>query len=405
MKPASIAVALSLAVVASSAFAAPCPTRASWPTTDWPATGTTNRSTQVKALEDYAFRTIGTDAERNGIRTDSVIIIKGGNIVYERYARGWAASNRHISWSVAKSISSTLIGVALQKGALKLEDSICKYLTRYEGKGVCDITVKDTITFGMGLQWQEEYENSGYQGSSVISMLLGVGHVDQADFVLTQRQSYKPGSQFIYSTGYATVTAAVAKAALAPAFGKDAFWSLLFDKIGMSRTVFEEDVKGTPLGGSYVYATPRAYAKLGYLYLNDGCWAGERLLPEGWVTAATTINDAFKANRGSCPYAAVEGTYVLPCEDTPSGYMWWLNKSPASGVAKPYPDMPDDGYTAIGHWGQYVAVVPSEDLVVVRTGDDRNDCPAGAAADQTVDGVPCNFDIGKLVGLAIQVAK
>ena len=403
MKPAVIVWAFSL--IAQAAFAAPCPTRASWPTVDWPVTGTTNRSPQMKALEDYAFTTIGSDAERNGIRTDSVIVIKGGNIVYERYARGWSANNRHISWSVAKSISSTLIGVAVNQGALKLEDSICTYLTEYAGKPVCAITVKDTITFGLGLQWQEEYENSGYQGSSVISMLLGVGHADQIDFVLSQRQSYKPGTQFIYSTGYAAVAAAVAKAALMKSFGRDAFWGLLFDKIGMSRTVFEEDVKGSPLGGSYVYATPRAYAKLGYLYLNDGCWAGERVLPEGWVTSATTINDAFKANRGSCPYAPVEGTYVLPCEDTPSGYMWWLNKPPAPGVDKPYKEIPDDGYVAIGHWGQYIAVVPSEDLVVVRTGDDRNACPASAAADETVNGVPCKFRIAKLVGLAIEVAK
>lgn len=401
MKPAFIAAVFAV----SSALAAPCPKRASWPTADWPSTGTSNRSAQVKALEDYAFRTIGTDAERIGIRTDSVIVIQGGNIVYERYARGWSANNRHISWSVAKSISSTMIGVALRQGALKLEDSICKYLTQYAGKAVCDITVKDTITFGMGLQWQEEYEYSGYQGSSVIAMLLGVGHLDQADFVLTQRQSYKPGTQFIYSTGYATVASAVAKAALMPAFGKDAFWSLLFDKIGMARTVFEEDVKGSPLGGSYVYATPRAFAKLGYLYLNDGCWAGERVLPEGWVTSATTINDVFKTNRGTCPYAAVEGTYVLSCEDTPAGYMWWLNKSPATGVDKSYPEMPDDAYVAIGHWGQYIVVVPSQDLVVVRTGDDRSRCPANAAADETVDGVPCNFRISKLVGLAIEVAK
>ncbi len=372
-----------------TALAAPCPTRASWPTTDWPTAGVTNKAAEVKALEDYAFRTIGTERQRFGIRTDGMVIVKGGNIIFEKYARGWSAKNRHLSWSVAKSISSALIGVAVQKGALSLDDSICKYLTGYEGKPICSTKVKNFITFSPGLQWQENYEDQGYQGSSVISMLLGVGHRDQLGFVLSQSQQAAPGTQFNYSTGFAHVAGALAKAALKPGYGNDAFWDLLFTKIGMTHTTFEEDPKGNPLGGSYVYAPVREFAKFGYLFLNDGCWAGERLLPENWVAQSTTPNDTFRA----APQGAV-----------PSGYMWWLNQPAKADAAKPYKDLPADTYIAIGHWGQYVVVIPSLDLVITRVGDDRVDCPA-SAVDGKVDGIECDLSLNKLTALAIEVAK
>jgi CubicO group peptidase (beta-lactamase class C family) len=220
-------------------------------------------------------------------------------------------------------------------------------------------------------------------------MLLGVGHQDQVGFVLSQNQLYPPGTQYIYSTGYAAVASAVAKAALKPNDGPDAFWTQFFDKIGMSRVTFEEDPQGHPLGGSYVYATVRDYAKFGYLYLNDGCWAGERILPENWVAQSTTISDVYKFNHS---------------DSIPNGYMWWVNQPPVAGAALPFKDVPADMYTAIGHWGQYVTVVPSADVVVVRTGDDRKGCPANAV-DGKVDGVSCGFDLNTFVSLALQVAK
>ncbi len=400
----AVVVAATLAVPAHAA----CPTRPSWPTkTDWPVATPANKSAELKALEDYAFTTIGTDAERLGIRTDALLVIKGGTILYEKYARGWSASNRHISWSVAKSFSTALLGVAVNKGLVDLDKSICEYLTAYRGSSVCNITVKNMATFGPGLQWQEEYEDQGYQGSSVISMLLGVGHVDQVDFVLKHRQLYEPGTQFIYSTGTAHVVSTLAKKALAAKYGNDAFWSQFFEPLGMGRTVFEEDVRGNPLGGSYVYATARDYAKFGYLFLNDGCWENTRLLPENWVKDSTTINDAFKSNRGDCANTTPAGSYPLSCNTVPSGYMWWLNQPPAADTTKPYKDLPDDAYVAIGHWGQYILVVPSADTVIVRLGDDRDDCPdtEEAKTSRTVNGVPCRFSLNTLGKLALEVAK
>jgi CubicO group peptidase (beta-lactamase class C family) len=354
--------ALLAATCASTlALAQNCPTRDSWPTAAWPMNlvSPTAKAAEIKALEDYAFTLTGTDGDRLGFRTDGLLIIKHGAIIYERYGRGFDETKRHISWSVAKSFSSALVGIAVKEGSLNLSSSICTYLPEFVGTDQCAITVKDVITFGTGLGWQEEYEHSTYQVSSVLALLFGVGHQDQLKHILTHKIVAAPGKRWNYSTGDAELAAALAKRALVKQHGQDAFWKVLFDPIGMNRAVLEEDLKGTPLGGSHVFATPRDFAKFGYLYLNDGCWNGERILPEGWVASSTKPSDPFLA-------------FADPSEKEPSGYMWWLNRAvPEKNNPLPWADVPADAYSAIGHWGQYIVVVPSEDIIVMRTGDDR----------------------------------
>lgn len=366
---------LVVSLLGVTAQAQMCRARASWPTTTWPEAlvNKDTKAAEVKALEDYAFTLVGKPEERKGFRTNGLVVVKNGAIVYEKYARGWDASKRHLSWSVAKSISSTLVGVGVQQGLIDVNDSVCKHLPDYASDPVvCAITVKHFLEFGSGLQWQEEYEDRTYQVSSVISMLFGVGRRDQVRHVLTHRKLHEPGSMFAYSTGDAHVVSTIAKKALTAKHGPDAFWSQLFDKLGMTAPVFEEDVAGNALGGSFVYATPRDFAKVGFLMLNDGCWNDERLLPLGWVQKATAVSDTFRASRGDCSGTkAPADTFQLPCEETPNGSMWWLNRPPAADAEKPWKDAPDDTYAALGHWGQRIIVIPSEDLIIVRTGDDR----------------------------------
>lgn len=348
------------ALSASAAFAqAACPTRASWPTTEWPQDPVDKaaKAADLKALEDYAFTLEGEDRERKGFRTNSLLIIKHGAIVYERYARGFDETKPHISWSVAKSVSSALVGVAVGQGLLSLDASICETVTEYAGTEKCAITVRDVITFGTGLDWQEEYEDATYQVSSVLAMLFGSGHRDQLRHILDHRLVGEPGKMWRYSTGDAELASLVAKRALAQKHGVDAFWKVLFEPIGMKSAVVEEDLRGTPLGGSMVFATPRDFARFGYLFLNDGCWAGARIVPEGWVPASLEPSAVFLG------FASVT-------EKMPSGYSWWLNVT-VPPRTKPWPELPDDVYAAMGHWGQRIIVVPSLDIVIVRTGDDR----------------------------------
>ena len=173
-----------------SILAAPCPERASWPTQDWPtskmAATKRDRAAEIAELEKYLFTLEEPDSAREGLRTDGLLIVKGGELIYERYARGYSAKNRHLSFSVAKSITAALTGVAVSKNALRVTDSICDYVpARSE---LCSITVQNLMEFGSGLHWQEEYENETYQYSSVLAMLFGEGHNDSTRFILSLRK-------------------------------------------------------------------------------------------------------------------------------------------------------------------------------------------------------------------------
>jgi CubicO group peptidase (beta-lactamase class C family) len=356
-----------LTVLAASlplSASAQCPTR-SWPTQGWPdATAETasTRAAQIQALEDYAFTLTGEDKERKGIRTDGVVIIHRGRVVYERYARGWAADKRHLSWSVSKSFTNALTGLAVKRGALTLEDSICKHV-RLEGGGAapaCAITVRNLLEFASGLDWQETYEGKSNQESSVLAMLYGEGRKDMARFIASHPLRDAPGTAWSYSSGDTTLLAAVLDGALRPSVGKDWPWVLLLDVLGMKSAVWERDGKGVVVGSSYLYATPRDLAKLGYLFLNDGCWENEELLPRGWVASSTQVSEPITLK-----------AYDRGLDDV-QGRQWWLNRRiPGVQETLPFPNVPEGMYAARGHWGQSISVIPSHDLIVVRTADDR----------------------------------
>ena len=363
LRPLLFALACALAALsAPSAEAAPCPQRAQWPTEDWPTPSSevaAARAAEVRALEDYAFTLTGKDEERRGIRTDAVLIIQGGRLVYERYGRGYTAQMRHLAWSVTKTVTNALTGLAVARGAVTLEDSICRHLPLGK-EALCRIRVQDLLEFSSGLDWKETYENQSNQVSSVLAMLYGEGRQDKSAFVASHRLRDAPGTTYAYSSGDSVLLAGVLDRALRPALGEAYPWTLLFDVLGMRSAALERDAAGVPVGSSYFYATPRDLAKLGFLYLNDGCWEGQRLLPEGWVAASTAVSTPFRTRPLNHAPGDVQGRSI------------WLNRPvPEQHVEKPWPSVPDDAFAARGHWGQSITVIPSLDMVVVRVADDR----------------------------------
>lgn len=361
MKPfRPLSLLLLLAALSPVRAGAACPERSRWPTEDWTAQSLpAGRAEALKAFEDYTFTLTGKDEERQGIRTDGVVIIQHGAVVYERYARGYAAGKRHLGWSMSKSATNALTGLAVARGALKLEDSICKYV-KPARQEACGITVQNLLEFASGLDWRESYEGQSNQASSVLAMLYGEGQKDAVAFITSHTLRDAPGTSWAYSSGDATLLAGVVDAALRPSLGQDFPWTLLFDVVGMRSAVFERDAKGVPVGSSYLYATPRDWAKLGFLFLNDGCWASQRLLPEGWVAASTAVSEPFK----------LKPLYRDPGDV--QGRQLWLNRRvPGIQDELPWPHVPDDAYALEGHWGQSVTVIPSKDVVVVRLADDR----------------------------------
>lgn len=359
MSPLLLATALALAQPAQ----AECP-NSTWPTEGWPdarAEVAAARAARIQALEAYAFTLQGKDEARQGVRTDGVVIIHKGRVVYERYGRGFDAGKRHLSWSVSKSFTSALVGLAVERGALKLDASICEYV-KAKRQDNCAITVRHLLEFASGLDWRENYENGGsYQTSSVLAMLYGEGRRDMVSFVTAHERSDEPGTAWRYSSGDATLLAGVLDAALRPSLGGDWPWALLFEPLGMKSVTWERDGKGVVVGSSYLHATPRDLARFGYLYLNDGCWAGGRVLPEGWVADSTRVSEPIRRK------AYERG------QDDVQGWQWWLNR-PIPGVQEelPWPSVPGDAYAARGHWGQSISIIPSKELIVVRTADDRD---------------------------------
>ncbi len=362
---------------------------------DWrllPAPTDAVRVAAIEALDRHAFPARLPD--RKGLRTDGLLVLRGGAIVHERYADGFDPATPHVAWSCAKSLTAALAGVAVARGALDLDASICR-LPPVPAPGLagiertlqpwealqprCDLTARHLLQLASGLDWNETYEGKGLQASSVLAMLYGVGRADMAGFVRRHRSRAPPGERFNYSSGDSVLLSAVVGAALSPGLGPGWPTAALLEPLGMESAVLERDAAGTVVGSSLWHATPRDLARLGLLYLADGCWGGERLLPSGFVAASTALSAPSRAGAAS----GREGDRY--------GLGWWLNRPvPELGLPAPWAGVPEDAFAARGHWGQLIAVVPSLGLVVVRTADDRE---AGV------------FDLGRFLTLAIAAGR
>ncbi len=284
--------------------------------------------------------------------TDALLVVHDGKTVLERYERGYKADSRHLLWSISKSVTATIIGAALQKGLLKKDDSICKG-TALKVDG-CKVTVDDLLNWSSGFQWFEDYEEAKDRTkSSVIQMLVGDGFEDMFGFVLKHPLRWPAGSRYSYSTGDSTALMGVLKNIVN---NKDRYdrlpWDLVFDKMGMKNVTFEQDGSGTFVGGAWAYMTAHDLARLGQLYVDNGKLNDDQILPAGWVAQVTTPSKGFLAARDG------EGSSI-PLRQ------FWRPVQALRGV------LPADTFTADGHWGQVLVVIPSLKLVAVRFGDDR----------------------------------
>ncbi len=333
---------------------------AGFPDADWQAVETPAAAGAKAAMEAHAFTLTGEDIERLGVRTDSLLILHRGQLIYERYGRGFGPENPHLLWSVTKSIMGTLVGRAVHEGLINLDESICTYDDEVP-EALCAIRVLDLLQFTSGIDFKESYEGERNQVSSVLAMLYGVGSDDMAQFVTEHPVRDAPGETFSYSTGDAVLLARVLGKAVSSTFGADFPWAMLFDRLGITSATIEQDKAGTYVGGSYGYMTPRDLLRFGYFLRRGGCWKGEQLLATDWVDKATVPNPAM-TKRALC------------CADHDvNGRSFWLNRAvPETDRVQRWPDAPEDTFAGAGHWGQYLWVIPSKDLVVVRFGDDRD---------------------------------
>lgn len=138
-------------------------------------------------------------------------------------------------------------------------------------------------------------------------------------------------------------------------------WELLFNELGMKEITFETDLKGTYVGGAFAYVTARDLAKIGRLYLNGGRHNGKQILPPDWSSYTWAISKTYKKTDKT----KIGLEFQMP------GRQWWLNIDRKDETKPKFPQAPKDTYFGIGHWGQYLIVIPSKDIVAVRFGEDK----------------------------------
>lgn len=317
-----------------------------WPHGTFVTPGAANQSDSLAAFVDAQFTEPDQDKPR---RTRAIIVIHRGGIVAERYADGLDARSPLPGWSMAKSAMNALVGILVEEGLLSLDDSNL----RSEWNGTDDprrkITVAELMRMTSGLAFGDP--DSGRLND--VRRMLYLNKSSSA-YATAKPSVADPGRRWSYSSGSTSILSALVKDAASRRNTPEILFpqSALFDRLGMSSAIFERDGAGTLVGSAFLHASARDWARLGLLYLQDGVWRGERILPEGWVAFARR------------PVEGSKGSY---------GAHFWLR---ASNSIRPNETdrgtLPADAFFMLGRGGQMVAIVPSKEVVAVRLGLTRD---------------------------------
>ncbi len=302
-----------------------------WPTDDWTVVAPEEMGMDAKVLEgayDYAFAAAK--------KTQGVVIVRGGALVSERYADGKDETSYAASWSAGKSFVSTLVGMAVDDGLIdSVEQPMSTWVPSWKGTDKGAITLQHVLQMESGLDFVEDYAN--FTNSDVIAMGF---RDDVLGYVVNELPvGSAPGSKWYYSSGDSMLLSGVVEAAVgkpAHEFAADR----LFGPIGMKSAYWWRDGKDHALGFCCIDAPSREFAKFGLLFLRGGEWDGAQIVSRDWVTEATTHR------------AANFDGYA---------YQWWTVDIDENSP------LPADTFSARGLDEQMIYVIPSLDLVVMRS--------------------------------------
>jgi len=306
-----------------------------WPTGDAVSIQMVATGGDFSALDSVLSEAV-SEPEDKPRRTRALVVVYKGLLVGERYAPGITPETPLIGWSMTKSVTSALVGILVKEGKVSVEEAapVPEWQKPSDPRG--GITLDHLLRMSSGLAYQEVYSNPL---SDVCVTLFGSR--DAAGYVANRPLEADPGTHWHYATGTSVLISRIIRDAV----GGDLYdyWSFprraLFDKIGMRTAVLEPDPSGTFLGGSFMYACARDWARFGMLYLQDGVWEGERILPEGWVDYSRTVS----------PHSRKYGAH------------FWLNEIGEDGRIA-------TEYRAAGFQGQCVVICPEKEAVIVRLG-------------------------------------
>jgi CubicO group peptidase (beta-lactamase class C family) len=324
-----------IASVTSGGGATP---RAGFPVPDWPTGDPAAHGFDPARLEDAA----GVAA---GLGSHCLLVVRHGVVVGEWYWAGNDAATPQKSWSLAKSYTSALVGIAIERGDLGgLDTSVASLLPGWKNASHEGITVGDLLSMTSGLTWStfQDYVQMAALAEDHTAFALDVGVEDP------------PGQRWIYNNAAVQLFEPIFRAATGAtieAYAESHLWS----RLGMTAS-WAHDSVGHPTAYASVLASCRDHARFGYAYLRGGLWVDGPVVPPAFVAASLT------------PSQSLNRAY---------GYLWWLNgETPAlDAMMEPWPGplvpfAPPDLFAARGFGNQFIDVVPSLDLLVVRFGDD-----------------------------------
>ena len=273
----------------------------------------------------------------------AVVVLYDGKLQAEHYAPGFDRNSRMLGWSMAKSVTSALIGLLVKQGKLDVNKPapVREWADAKDKRHA--ITLKHLLQQTSGLDFEENYAKY----SDATRMLFD--RADMAAYTASRPMKVAPGTEFYYSSGNANILSRIVRQAVGDPNYYSFIYDSLFRKIGMHSAVMEPDASGTMVGSSYVFATARDWAKFGLLYYNNGMVNGQQLFSNDWV------------KKSLAPFAADKLQQY--------GYQFWLNGfNKENPSQKKFPAAPADMFYAGGYAGQNVFVIPSKKLVIVRLG-------------------------------------
>ncbi|MER9597593.1 serine hydrolase [Mesorhizobium sp. M0244] len=321
-------------IAAAKGIVGAAPTPAPLPDAIWP------EGDKVDASQDPEVTAIRDDPALTGAGMRAVVVVKNGRIVAERYGDGFSEKSPLLGWSMTKTVNAAIVGTLVKDGKLAMTNQGLFGPWQADGRAV--ISLADMMAMSSGLEFNEDYGDV----ADVTRMLYL--EPDMAGFAGSKPLTGEVGKVFSYSSGTAVMLSRLWQDAIGD---KALAWprTALFDPLGMRSAVMEADEHGTFVGSSYLYATARDWARFGQFLLQGGVWNGKDILPAGFVDWM----------REAAPASKVYGKGQLWIEGPGD------EESPGAGVAA---GLPKDTYWMEGHDGQTVAIVPSEQLVVVRLG-------------------------------------
>ena len=317
-------------------------------TTAWPMGDVLPNTPAPSGLDmDKVRRAVDSAFSPAEAFTAAVVVTYKGRIIGEKYAPGITMTTPLESWSMGKSLSATIMGILIKKGVYRLDQPapIPEWQGKGDGRG--KIRIQEIMHMSSGIYCRSAYDpdfdaSLGYAEHKY----LYTGGVNSFHYAASLPQQWLPDKVGRYRNCDPVLINYLNRLGIEK-LGKD-YHSFpqreLFDKIGIRTMVMETDPYGNFLTQGYELACARDWARLGNLYLQDGVWNGERILPEGFTTFVSTLAPAWVA----------EGRPIY-------GGLFWINGDGAMPI-------PKDAYMMLGAGGQYVTIIPSHDLVIVRLG-------------------------------------